>query len=88
MATWPRRDGCRLIRMRVSVQAGVLAGLVWATLDRSISPAGPSSCQRCHHFHAVVPETPISAATCAGGRPAAIRWTLINRPAGVSRALA
>ncbi len=33
-------------------------------------------------------ETPISAATCATSRPDWMRWTMINLPAGASRALA
>jgi hypothetical protein len=35
-----------------------------------------------------VREIPISAATCATARPDSMRWTMINLPAGVSRALA
>ena len=43
---------------------------------------------RRHHRHAVVRGIPISAATCATARPDPMRWTMINLPAGVSRALA
>ena len=56
-------------------------------LDRSLSPSGPSSRYRRHHFHAVARETPISSATCATGRPRAIRSTMINLPCTVNGAL-
>lgn len=71
----------------VSAQGPVRDGWVRATLERSISPAGPSSRNRRHHRHAVVREMPISAATCATARPDWMRWTRINLPAGASRAL-
>lgn len=88
MNTGPRRLSARMMRTRVSVHAGVWRGCDRATLDRSTSPAGPCSWNRRHHRHAVVRETPSSDATCATGRPVAIRRTMINLPAGVSRALA
>ncbi len=55
------------------------------TIDK---PPGPCSRNRRHHRHAVVRDIPISAATCATARPDWMRWTMINLPAGVSRALA
>jgi hypothetical protein len=57
-------------------------------LERSINPAEPACWNRRHHRQAAVLEMPISAATCATGRPAAIRCTMMNLPAGVNRALA
>ena len=52
------------------------------------NPAVPCSRNRHQHRHAVVREIPLSAATCATARPDPMRWTMINLPAGVSRALA
>ena len=55
---------------------------------RSTNPASPSATHRFHHRYAVVRDTPISAATCATGRPASIRSHRIRRPVGVRGALA
>jgi len=76
-----------MIRTRVSTHAAVRRGWEQATLERSTSPAGPCSRNLRHHRQAVVREIPISAATCATARPDPMRWTMINLPAGVSRAL-
>ena len=77
-----------MIRTRASTHAPVRRGCPWATLARSTNPAVPCSRNRRYHRHAVVREIPISAATCATARPDPMRWTMINLPAGVSRALA
>lgn len=58
-----------MICTRVSVHGPVRRGCDRATLDRSTRPAAPYSWNRRHHRHAVVREIPISAATCATGRP-------------------
>ena len=77
-----------MIRTLASTHALVWRGWERATLERSIRPAGPHSRNLRHHRHAVVREIPLSAATCATARPDWMRWTMINLPAGVSRALA
>lgn len=65
------------------VRCGVLRG--W--LERPYRPASPSARQRRTHLWAVVRELPISAATCATGRPACTRPIRRRLPWTVSRAL-
>ena len=70
-----------------STCCGVRCGQWCGRLGRSRSPSGPSSRNRRHHFHAVARDTPISSATCATGRPDAIRPTIVNLPCTVNAAL-